>query len=383
MSTVSTPPAQPVRRQDERETIMNDVQKPAAPGKPKTSLKRRLLITGVPLAIVVIGLTAYLLGGRYVSTDDAYVRQNLLTVSTDVAGTVKEVAVHNNQVVAAGQLLYRLDDETYQLAQSEAEAQLSLIRNNVEAMRATYRQKMAEVQQSSTDADYYQKEYDRVSPLVASNAATPSQVDSALRSLASAKQRTQGLTQEAASILAGLEGKLNLPVEEYPPYRQAVSRLERARRDVAHTRVVASAAGIVAQVDNLRPGLYLTAAQPGLMLVESDEIWVEANLKETDLTHVLPQQTVRVKVDAYPDRLWQGTVADVSPATGAQFSLLPAQNSSGNWVKVVQRIPVRISLTNEAGAPQLRSGMSVTVRIDTTNRHSIMDLLRSFGGWFG
>ena len=378
-------PAAPPARE---KPAMNDVPKPATPptpAKPAASTRRRVLMFGVPAAIVLVSLILYLAGGRYVSTDDAYVRQNLLTVSTDVAGTVVEVGVHNNQSVVAGQLLYRLDDETYRINVAAAEAQLALVADNVQSMRASYQQKLAEVLQAGADSTFYQKEYNRVQPLVASNAATPSQVDAAQRNLSAAIQRRMAAHQEADSILASLGGSYEVQLDQYPPYRQAQAQLERARRDLAHTRVVAQTAGIVTQVDSLRPGMYLTLAQPAMVLVEADELWVDANLKETDLTNVQAGQLVRVLVDTYPNHAWTGRVETISPATGAQFSLLPAQNSSGNWVKVVQRIPVRISIPigGDQGGPMLRAGMSVTVEIDTEHRHSLGGLLRSVGRWFG
>jgi len=380
-----SPPSVPAAFTAREKPVMNDQSKAPTAAKPATSTKRRILMFGVPAAIVLASLALYLAGGRYVTTDDAYVRQNLLTVSTDVPGTVVEVGVRNNQQVAAGQLLYRLDDGTFTINVAAAEAQLALVADNVQSMRASYQQKLAEVLQAAADTTYYQKEYDRVQPLVASNAATPSQVDAAQRNLSAAFQRRMAAHQEADSILASLGGKYEVVLDKYPPYRQAQAQLERARRDLADTRVVAQTAGIVTQVDSLRPGMYLTLAQPAMVLVESDELWVDANLKETDLTNVLPGQRVRVLVDTYPNHAWIGQVETIAPATGAQFALLPAQNSSGNWVKVVQRIPVRIAIPSAAASdgPKLRAGMSVTVQIDTEQRHSLGDLLRSVGRWFG
>jgi membrane fusion protein (multidrug efflux system) len=355
---------------------------PAAPD-PRRARRRRLLLIGIPLVVVAIALTAWLLGGRTVSTDDAYVKANVLTVSTDVAGTVAEVAVRENERVAAGQLLYRLDDEPYRLQLAAAEARLAVVRDDVAVLRATYAQKQAEARQAQADAAFFRKEYARVAPLVAGGAATPAQVDAAQRSQTGAEERQRALEQQAAAALADLGGDEAAPAEAHPRVRQAAAERDLARRNLARTRVSAPAPGTVSHVDALRPGLALAAAAPALALVESGELWVEASPKESDLTWVRPGQAATVAVDAYPGRAFPGTVDTISPATGAQFALLPAQNASGNWVKVVQRIPLRIALRPDPGAPELRAGMSVTVVIDTGHRRSLGDLLRGLGAWFG
>jgi membrane fusion protein (multidrug efflux system) len=337
----------------------------------------------VPSVAVLAAIVLYLTGGRYVSTDDAYVKADVLTVSTDVAGSVAEIGVRENEVVAAGQMLYRLDDTMYRIALAAAEARLAAVRNEIEVSRATYRQKLAESEAAQADVAYYQREYDRVSPLVRSNAATQSQVDAAERALKDAKERLNSLREQAAATLADLGGKVDVAVDDHPRVRAAAASRDLAQRDLAHTRVVAPTAGIATRTENLRPGLYLVAAAPAMALVESGDVWVEASPKETDLTHVRPGQRVTVTIDAYPGRSWRGEVATISPASGAQFALIPAQNASGNWVKVVQRIPVRIALPRLEDAPPLRAGMSATARIDTGYRRGLGDLVGAIGGWFG
>ena len=368
----------------------------AAPAKPENPppashklpagqhcILRTVLLYGIPLAVAVVAVAAYLHGGRYISTDDAYVKANVVNVSTDVPGLVTEVAVHENDVVTTGQLLYRLNDESYRTALAEAEARLLETRNDLAALHATYLQKVAETQEAETDVAYYAKELDRISPLIKTNAATPAQIDAAQRNLHAAQDRAAGLRQEAAARLADLGGRVDAPVDEHARVRQALAACDAARLNLSHARVTAPAAGIISQTGGLRPGLYLAAGTPALALVETGHLWAEASAKETDLTFVHPGQQASVSVDTYPDRAWEGTVETISPATGAQFALIPAQNATGNWVKVVQRIPVHISLHPSADGPVLRAGMSVTVTIDTQHRRTLGDLIHGIGSWFG
>jgi membrane fusion protein (multidrug efflux system) len=333
--------------------------------------------------VIVLAVIAFLHGGRYISTDDAYLRANVVNVSTDVAGLVVEVAVHENDTVEPGHLLYRLNDESYRAALADAEAKLIETRNTLAALHATYQQKLSETKQAETDVDYYTKELNRIAPLVKTNAATPAQIDAAQRNLDSAQDRAQGLRQEAAARLADLGGRVDAPVDEHPRMRQAQAAVDVARLNLTHARVTAPAAGIISQTTSLRPGLYLAAGTPALALVESAHLWAEASAKETDLTFVRPGQQATVTVDTYPGHAWEGTVETISPATGAQFALIPAQNATGNWVKVVQRIPVHIALQQPGDALTLRAGMSVTVTIDTRHKRTMGDLVRGFGGWFG
>jgi len=361
---------------------------PAPPPAPQAPVAQRrglrtVLLYGIPLAVIILAVIAFLHGGRYISTDDAYVRANVVNVSTDVAGLVTEVAVHENDAVEAGHLLYRLNDGPFRAALAEAEAKLVESRNDVAALRATYEQKLAETKQAETDVDFYTKELNRIAPLVKTNAATPAQIDAAQRNLGSAQDRAQGLRQEAAARLFDLGGRVDAPIDEHARVRQAQAAADVATLNLGHTRVTAPAAGIISQTAGLRPGLYLAAGTPALALVETAQLWAEASAKETDLTFVRPGQQATVTVDTYPGHTWLGTVETISPATGGQFALIPAQNATGNWVKVVQRIPLHISLQASGDALVLRAGMSVTVTIDTLHQRSLGDLLRGVGGWFG
>jgi membrane fusion protein, multidrug efflux system len=262
-------------------------------------------------------------------------------------------------------VLFRLDDEPFRLALARAEAQLNVVRNDIETQKASYRQKQEELKLSQTDIDFYQRDFSRQQALVARNNASEARFDEARHNLDAARQRYAAARQELAALAAGLNGDPSIAVEQHPRYRDALAHRDQARRDLDHTIVRAPYAGIVTNVPRLQPGMYLQASTPGFSLVATDHVWIEANPKETDLTNVKPGQTVSVTIDTYPDVEFRGTVASLSPASGAEFSLLPAQNTTGNWVKVVQRIPLRVRLDLKPDQPPLRAGMSAIVEIDT------------------
>jgi membrane fusion protein, multidrug efflux system len=352
----------------------------------QTARRKRLrwvLLTLGPLLLLILGVYGYVTGGRYVSTDNAYVKADVTTISTDVGGTVAAVAVRNNEAVSAGQLLFRLEDEPYRIALAGAEARLGMVRNEIDALRATYHQKLADLDQAQSDIAFLEREYQRQLKLAEQKVAAQARLDEARHNLEFARAAVASLRQEAASVLASLSGDVGRPVEKHPRYLRAKAARDQAARDLAHTRMTAPMGGIVTNVDALQPGEYLAAAEPAFSLVGSETVWVEANPKETDLTYVRPGQSATVTVDTYPGHEWRGVVAGVSPATGAEFAVLPPQNASGNWVKVVQRIPVRIRIETAEATQPLRAGMSATVDIDTGHQRSLPGVVKSALAWVG
>jgi membrane fusion protein (multidrug efflux system) len=344
------------------------------------SLRRILLIAG-PVLVIAGALYFYLTGGRFASTDDAYVKADIVSVATDVSGIVAKVDVHNDQRVKAGDVLFRIDDEPYRIALQGAKAQLGATANQIDALKAQYRQQLAAVANAQTDVAYYQLGIQRQSELASRAVASQATLDQARHDYRAAQDRLAMAQRQADSVLAQLGGDANKPTQENPQYLQAKAQLDKAQRDVNQTIVRAPVDGVVTNVDTLQPGNYSQASQPAFSLVASDHVWVEANLKETDLTYVRPGDPAEISVDAYPGAEWKASVATISPATGAQFSVLPAQNSSGNWVKVVQRLPVRLKVESNDNAPPLRAGMSVVVDIDTGHTRTLGSLfasLRSF-----
>jgi membrane fusion protein (multidrug efflux system) len=372
-------PARPRSEQPlELPSRSKNVSKGVTPGR-----RRRLrwaLFALLPLALIA-GTYWYVTGGRVMSTDNAYVEADKVGISTDVSGIVNAIDVANNQRVEAGQVLFRLDDLPFRLALDRAEAQVGNVRNDLNALKANYRDMQAQIQQAQDDIDYYDREFRRQQDLAAKNVASQQTFDSARRNLQNAQHKLASLDQQLAAIVANLNGDPDVPIEQHPRYRDAVAQRDEAARQLDHTIVKAPFAGIVTNVPSLAPGKYLQASMTAFYLVSGDHVWVDANPKETELTNVRPGQPVTVTVDTYPGAEWHGTVESISPAAAQEFSLLPAQNTSGNWVKVVQRIPMRIRLdTSDKNLPTLRAGMSVEVDVDTGRERGLPQFLT---GMFG
>jgi membrane fusion protein (multidrug efflux system) len=333
-------------------------------------LLRPLLLWGVPL--LVVGTAAYLYGsaGRYVSTDNAYLQQDRVDVAPQVSGDVREVLAAENQAVTAGQPVLVLDDAQLRIAATAAESRLGTARAEVAGGIAAWREKAGELAVAQATAEYATRELHRQQELAARKLAPASLVDSAHRSADLATGAIDVLKLQLAQATARLGGNPNLPVDAYGPVRLARAELDRVQLDLSHTILRAPQAGIVSHLPKV--GSRVDTGRPALAVVVAASIWVEANFKETELEWVRAGQPVAIEVDTYPHARWRGRVASISQATGAEFSLLPPQNASGNWVKVVQRIPVRIALEPLANGPPLRDGMSVTAKIDT-GPHSRFD----------
>jgi membrane fusion protein, multidrug efflux system len=337
---------------------------------------------GAGIFAVVIGATLFWLrGGRYATTDDAYVQAAKVLVTTDVSGIVSSVNVREGQPVKAGDLLFQIDALQFQIALDNAQANLNEVTLTIESMKSDYQVTLSNVAAQQAQVGFDQVTFDRNAALVSSDSVARETYDQARYTLQLDKSKLVSLQQQAQVELAKLDGNPNIPVTEHPLYRQAKAQVDEAHRQLDHASVSAPFSGVVTQVDALQPGTYLvsqTAAMTetgAIALVADNHVWVTAQMKETDLTYVKPGNHVDITVDTYPGQVWSGTVESVSPASSSEFSVLPAQNSSGNWVKVVQRVPVRIGITRKPGAAVLRSGMSVYVSIDTGHRRSLGDLL--------
>lgn len=338
--------------------------------------RRRVLLLAGPVLLILAGLALYLRGGRFVSSDNAYVHADKLTVTAEIAGVVKAVAVRDNQRVAPGDVLFRLDDEPYRIAVNQARAQLESVRLELAALRGSYRQKLAAIDEAREQAAYAARELTRQQSLRAGDVAPEIELDRARHAADAAQRRIAVLEQDAATSLAALGGAHAVD-DQNPRLVAARAQLDKAERDLKHTVVTAPIAGVVANVSNLPVGRYLQPAQAAFALVSTDRVWIEANLKETELTFLKSGNPVEIEVDTYPHRVWRGHVSDVGPATGAEFALLPPQNASGNWVKTVQRIPVRVQLDAVDAERPLRAGMSAEVKIDTGHVRSLDDLIHS------
>ena len=304
---------------------------------------RWTLFALLPLALIA-GASWYVTGGQMVSTEDAYVQADTVGISTDISGIVQSVDVTENQHVSAGQVLYRLDPKQFQIALDNAKANLAQVALNIQSMKQDYRRMLSDVDAQQAQVKLDQATYDRYAALVHSDAVSKQDYDQARFTLEADKDKIQSLQQQAQVQLARLDGNPDIAVEQLPAYQQAQAQVDEAQRQLDHTVIKAPFAGIVTNVPSIAPGKYLAASTTAFYLVDTDHVWVEATPKETELTYVRPGQPITVTVDTYPGSKWHGTVESISPAAAQQFSLLPAQNTSGNWVKVVQRIRMRVRI---------------------------------------
>jgi membrane fusion protein (multidrug efflux system) len=332
-------------------------------------VKRLLLLVVIPLiAVLAVGIF-YLKGGRYAETDNAYVQSDMVLVSTEISGVVKEVLISENQPVVAGEPLFRLDTAPLQMAVAKAEAKLAQVRTDLAALRASYREKEAEITLAKTKFSFAQKSEQRQTSLAAKKFTSESNLDDSRQNTDLAQQQIDVLEQDKQRIAATLGGSFDTPVEQHPTYQTAMAELDQAKLDLARAEVRAPVSGIVSKLP--KQGQYITAGDTALALVASGNVRIEANFTETELTYVRPGQLVSISIDTYPDTQWKGVVDSLSPATGAEFSVIPAQNATGNWVKIAQRVPVRIKLEAVPGGPQLRAGLSANVEIDTGHQRKL------------
>ncbi|MBV9859939.1 MAG: HlyD family secretion protein [Alphaproteobacteria bacterium] len=357
--------------------------RPLAGSRARRSWRQRVrlpLMLGGPLLVLLVAMWWYLTGGRYVSTDDAYVQAARTSISADISGRVVAVEVRDNQPVAAGQVLFRIDDRPFRIAIEEATAQLAMARLQIEALKATYRQKVADEAAAENTLSYQQREFDRQRRLLASGFSPQAQYDQTANALEIARQKVASAQHDMANVLAQLGGNADIAIEQHPAVQRAAAALDRARLDLSYTVVRAPEAGVVTKVEQLQPGDYVSASTPVFSMM-SDRVWVEANFKETELTHMRQGQRATVEIDTYPDAVFRATVISLSPGTGLTFSLLPAENATGNWVKVVQRLPVRLELDGVGpDMPSLHAGLSATVEVDTHYRRPLLArLARLFG----
>jgi membrane fusion protein (multidrug efflux system) len=336
---------------------------PEAPAKKKRSGRRLALMLAVPVVLAAGGGYFWLTGGRYVETDNAYVQQPKVSISSDVAGRIVSVAVKDNQQVKAGDTLFAIDPEPYRIALNQADAALATARVNVEQLRVGYSIANAKLEAANATLEIRQKEWDRASNLQKQGISAESALDDSRLALQQAQSNVALEQQDVANATAALGGDPSIQTDDHPAVRAALAARDNAQRSLDKSTVLAPADGIVSQVASLNVGQFINTGSTIATLVETGDTWVEANFKETQLTTLAVGMPAEVKVDAYPGLAIECQVASIGAATGAEFALIPAQNATGNWVKVTQRVPVNIAC--DTGTDLLRAGMSATVNVDT------------------
>jgi membrane fusion protein (multidrug efflux system) len=342
---------------------------------------RLVLLVGVPVVAVIGALVVWQMGGRYVTSENAYVKADIVQIAPEVAGRVIEVPVRDHDQVVKGMVLLRIDPEPYELALAKTEAELESARVAVETARANYRETQSELGELETRAEFLVRQAERQQELATRGASPVTKQEEAENDARVAQERINVLRQRLKRLLTNLKGNVDLPVDEHPSVRERIAARDRAKLDLERTTIVAPTGGVAVNV-RLQPGEQVKAGTAVFALVSENRPWVEANLKETNLTNIEVGQKVHVVLDIYPDVTWDGVVASISPATGAEFAILPPQNASGNWVKVVQRLPVKISLQPFKGEPALRAGITATVSIDTGRERHISDVFTGIANLF-
>ncbi|MET0569181.1 MAG: HlyD family secretion protein [Hyphomicrobiaceae bacterium] len=337
---------------------------------------RPFLLAGIPLIAVLGAAMWWLWGGRYVSTENAYVKADIVQVSTEVAGRITEVFVKEHAVLKAGEPLLKIDPESFSIALEKAEAELEQTRTQVAGLRAQYAEARAELKEAESKINFFDAQYARQNQLKQRGVGFAFRFEEADSNAAAARDRVGVLQQKMERILAMLSGNPDLPTEQHSLVREKMAMRDRAKLDLDRATVAAPVSGVAVNV-KLLPGEQVKAATPLFAIVSDSRPWVEANFKETELTHVRAGQRATIVLDIYPDVTWDAEVESISPATGAEFALLPPQNASGNWVKVVQRLPVRLRLLPRPNELPLRAGMTATVKVDTQRERRITQI---FGG---
>lgn len=356
-----------------------DTDPDAAPAADPAARRRRWrlpLMIALPLLLAVGGTWVWVTGGRYQETENANLLQATVSMASDISGRIVEVDVADNQQVATGDVLFRVDPQPYRIALAQADAALAAARLDVERLRAAYGQSQADLDAAKAETEFRQSEFDRQQALSAKGIATRSALDEARRDLAAAREREKAAAQGVVSARTALGGDPAIETDRHPSVLAALAKRESAAYDLSRTTVRAPADGVVYKAASFKQGQFVGAGAPLFSLVETGDTWIEANFKETQLTHMRQGQQAEIEIDTYPGRTLRATVEAIGAGTGAEFSLLPAQNATGNWVKVTQRIPVRLKLDHRPADMPLRTGMSASVSVDT-------GVSRGFGSIFG
>jgi len=326
-----------------------------------TKRKRLALMLSLPLMLIAAGVYFWLVSGRTVSTDNAQVTAHVVSIAPEVGGRITQVFVTENQRVKAGDPLFRIDPEPYRIALMQADAAVGNARLQIEQMESGYSARVADIGAKASDVRLAEENFRRQQDLLAKGFTTRAAFDAARAALATAQSERNSAAADAQSALAMLGSS---PRGGHPQVEAAVAMREKAALDLKHTDVRAPISGIASQTERLNPGAMAVQMMPMVSIVGGGDPWIEANFKETQLAKIRVGQPAEVEIDAIPGRSFKARVTSIGAGTGSEFSLLPAQNATGNWVKVTQRVPVRLKFEEKPDRP-LVSGWSahVTVRV--------------------
>jgi membrane fusion protein, multidrug efflux system len=337
----------------------------------------RAIMWLLPVLAAGIALYFWMTSGRYIETDNAYVKGDRVYIATEISGPIVEVLVRENQHVSRGQLLYKLDDTPYRIALARIESEIEIQRSEIRGLRAQWRTKREEIKSALSQQVFAQQEFDRQKDLAERKFAPAAKLEETRMGLDVARQRISAAEEDLQRIEAQLAGDPKIKVDDHPKVKQMMAARDEALLNLRRTTIEAPLDGLVSKV--LVPGSYAVTGVPSIAVVADTDLWIEANFKETELTRVRVGQPVKITIDTYPDMQCTGKVTSLAQSTGAEFAVLPPQNATGNWVKVVQRIPLRTSVICKEGDPALRVGMSTTIEIDTGHRRTFGDLLKMIG----
>ncbi|MFK3660209.1 HlyD family secretion protein [Scandinavium sp. NPDC088450] len=329
----------------------------------KTKKLRLILLLVIPTLGIAAGSWLYFSGGRYVETDNAYVKADKTTIGAEVSGRVLHVAVKENQHVNKGDLLFSVDPKPYALAVAQAKSELNNTVIDLTTIKSQYRSKLANIDVSRSQLAYAQREEGRLHRLSGPGYVSASDLDGAHQKSLLMALEVNMLQKQLQEVADSFGGDISMPVEQHPRYKKALAELNTAKNNLSHVNEYAPSSGTITKV--LQTGEYVQNGSTAMLLVADNNLYVEANFTEKDLTHIRDNQPAEISVDYAPGVTWHGKVSSISPATGAEYSVIPAENATGNWVKVTQRVPVRIRLQTDANQPQLRAGLSATIKIDT------------------
>ena len=343
---------------------------------------RPILLIVIPCLAIVGAVMVWLWGGRYVTTENAYVKADIARISAEVTGRVKSVLINDHDKIKKGQLLLKLDSATFKIALAKANAEVDVTRQNVKTMIAQWREAKSELNETLGQVVYWQAQLERNKQLAKRSIVSNAKLEEVQNSTRAAKDRVSVMRRKVQRMLTQLGGKSEMPVDDHPLVREKIAARNEVELNLKRTEIRAPVDGVAVNV-KLQPGEFVEPDKPLFALVVDSRPWVEANFKETDLTHVRRGMKATIVLDIYPGVQWEADVTSISPATGAEFALLPPQNASGNWVKVVQRLPVRLVLKPRNGEPALRvrAGMTATVSIDTKRQRKLVHLLGIFSAF--